>query len=172
MKNVLSAILALALTLACQTSPPEAVQTSKAAEEAPAGPPKRVYGAPLGAAERVDLDLVLKHPNRFAERSLILEGHVRRACAKKGCWMELATSKDPGAPGCRVTFKDYGFLVPTDSAGATARLQGTPFLRRVEKKLVEHLEAEGATFASKGEDGTADEIRIEATGVELTRAGT
>jgi hypothetical protein len=86
--------------------------------------------------------------------------------------MELATSKDPGAPACRVTFKDYGFFVPTDAAGASARLEGTVFLRRVEKKLVEHLEAEGATFASKAEDGTADEVRIVATGVELTRPGT
>lgn len=171
MKHYVLPFLAIALTGACQSSPPEAVQTGKAPVE-PAGPPKRLFGAPLGGAENVKLETVLTYPGRFAERSLIVEGYVRRACSKKGCWMELATSKDPRAPGCRVTFKDYGFFVPTDSAGATARLQGTAFLRRLDKKAVDHLEAEGATFASKTEDGTADEIRIEATGVELTRPAT
>jgi hypothetical protein len=45
-------------------------------------------------------------------------------------------------------------------------------LRRVEPKLVSHLEAEGATFAAKAGDGSADEVRIVATGVELSRPET
>jgi hypothetical protein len=139
---------------------------------AAAVPTPQVFGAALGTAPRADLAQVLQNPGRFADGTHLVEGHVRRACSKKGCWMELATSKDPGAPGCRVTFKDYGFFVPLDSAGAMARLEGTVTLRRVEQKLVSHLEAEGATFASKAADGTADEVRILATGVELTRPGT
>jgi hypothetical protein len=145
---------------------------TSAAGSPPAVPAKRLFGAALGPAPRADLAHVLKDPGRFAAGTHIVEGHVRRACSKKGCWMELATANDPGAPGCRVTFKDYGFFVPTDAAGATARLEGTVTLRRVEPKLVSHLEAEGATFASKATDGTADEVRILATGVELTRPET
>jgi hypothetical protein len=145
---------------------------TSAAGSPTAVPAKRVFGAALGPAPRADLAQVLKDPGRFAAGTHIVEGHVRRACSKKGCWMELATENDPGAPGCRVTFKDYGFFVPTDAAGATARLEGTVTLRRVEPKLVSHLEAEGATFASKAADGTADEVRILATGVELTRPET
>jgi hypothetical protein len=162
----------LALGLACQSNAPEPRPTTNAAGSATAAAPaKQVFGAALGSAPHADLAQVLKHPGRF-EGPHIVEGHVRRACSKKGCWMELATSKDPGAPGCRVTFKDYGFFVPTDSAGASARLEGSVTLRRVEQKLVSHLEAEGATFASKAADGTADEVRILATGVELTRPET
>jgi hypothetical protein len=173
MKNLLYPVSLLALLAACRSSPPEEVSKAGVAQEAAtAAPGKRVFGAPLGAAPHKNLDTVLKYPGRFADVPVAVDGHVRRACSKKGCWMELATSKDPGAPACRVTFKDYGFFVPTDSAGTTARLEGTVILRRVEKKLVEHLEAEGATFASKGDDGTADEVRIVATGVELSRPET
>jgi hypothetical protein len=172
MKAPLLSLLALGFGLACQSNSPEPRPTPNAPSSAAAAPATRVFGATLSAAPTAELAQILKDPGRFAAGTHIVEGHVRRACSKKGCWMELATSSDPGAPGCRVTFKDYGFFVPTDSAGATARLEGTVTLRRVEPKLVSHLEAEGATFAAKAADGTADEVRILATGVELTRPGT
>ena len=41
-------------------------------------------------------------------------------------------------------------------------------MKTLARKEVDHLEAEGASFA-KAADGTAREIRIVATGVELTR---
>jgi len=81
--------------------------------------------------------------------------------------MELAVSSDPKTPACRVTFKDYGFFVPTNAAGSEARLEGVMNVRRVEPGLVSHLEAEGANFAKKGADGSAEEVRFVATGVEL-----
>ncbi len=172
MTTKLLPLYAVALLVACQSSAPESVSTAAPTEKAAADPAKSTFGAPLGNAPHAELKAVLADPNRFADMPLSVDGYVRRACSKKGCWMELATSKEPGAPGCRVTFKDYGFFVPTDSAGATARLEGTVTLRRVDKGLVSHLEAEGATFASKAPDGTADEVRILATGVELTRPRT
>jgi hypothetical protein len=173
MKNAFLTLLALTLASACQSSPPEAVQTTEAAAPpASAHPEKRLFGSPLRAAPTKNLAAVLNDPQRYADDPIIVEGYVRRACSKKGCWMELSASEAPGAPACRVTFKDYGFFVPTNSAGSTARLEGVVTLRRVDKKLVAHLEEEGATFAGKAEDGTADEVRILATGVELTRPKT
>jgi len=83
--------------------------------------------------------------------------------------MELATDSTPSAAACRVTFKDYGFFVPTDSAGAEAQVEGQVAVKRVRAAHVKHYEGEGATFPSKREDGSADEVRIVATGVELTR---
>jgi hypothetical protein len=168
--SFLPVVVLLVLVVACQSSAPEPRPTANAPASAAAAPGKRVFGKPLGAAQRADLKDLLVAPDRFSDTPVIVEGHVRRACSKKGCWMELATSKEPGSPACRVTFQDYGFFVPTDSAGANARLEGRVTLRRVEKNLVSHLEAEGATFAAKAADGTADEVRIVATGVELTRS--
>jgi hypothetical protein len=83
--------------------------------------------------------------------------------------MELAEKLDPNVPGCRVTFKDYGFFVPLDSAGSSARVQGTIQVQTVTAPEVEHLEGEGAKFAAKQPDGTAREVRMVATGVELWR---
>jgi hypothetical protein len=79
--------------------------------------------------------------------------------------MELGAGED----ACRVTFKDYGFFVPTDSAGARAKIQGKLATRVVEAAAVQHLEAEGARFRNKRADGTATEVRLIASAVQLER---
>jgi hypothetical protein len=48
-------------------------------------------------------------------------------------------------------------------------VQGTFELATVPASRVRHLEGEGATFASKQPDGSARELRLVATGVELWR---
>jgi len=139
------------------------------AENAPTETPRKAesFGAPLAAGEALPLAKVLEAPDQYAGKTVRVEGKVRSACTKKGCWMELAAPDGTG-PGCRVTFKDYGFFVPRDSAGASARLEGTVQVKTLASREVDHLEAEGAKFA-KAADGTAKEIRIVATGVELRR---
>jgi hypothetical protein len=112
---------------------------------------------------------VLANPEQFQGRPLVVDGHVRRACSRRGCWMELAEAADPKLPGCRVTFKDYGFFVPTDSAGASARVEAKLELATLNAASVDHMEREGASFPNKNGDGTAREVRLIATGVELRR---
>ena len=96
-------------------------------------------------------------------KTVLVEGVVRRACSKMGCWMELAPSE--GGPGVRVTFKDYGFFVPTDSAGAKARVQGRLQVSQLSAEQAEHLRSEGGSMSA----GAQREVRLVATGVELRR---
>jgi hypothetical protein len=128
------------------------------------------YGAPLGAAPKQELESVLRQPEDFAGKTLKLEGHVRRACSKMGCWMELSTGAEPNAPACRVIFQGHRFFVPKDSAGSRARVEGALEVRRVEPDQVAHMEAEGGEFLHKAADGSAQEVRFIATGVELWRS--
>jgi hypothetical protein len=145
--------------------PTKAAPTASASAAATVGK----YGAPLGSAPPEALASVLATPDRFAGRPVTVEGHVRRACTAMGCWMELAESGDEAAPGCRVIMKDHSFFVPTDSAGASARVEGTLSVRRIEPGQVAHMEGEGAKFDHKAADGSAEELRFVASGVELWR---
>ena len=139
------------------------VETSKVATT-------KLYGEALPKnLPAFELSDVLKNPKKYSGKTALLSGHVRQACTKKGCWMELSAGKDTKAKGCRVKFKDYGFFVPLDSAGSTARLAATASIKVVSKEHVDHYEAEGGTFSDKNPDGTANEIQLVATGVELTR---
>jgi len=113
----------------------------------------------------VPLTTLLSNPQQYADKTVTTEGKVQRACTRKGCWMEIGEGDD----ACRVTFKDYGFFVPRDSAGAYARIQGKVATRVVEAAAVEHLEAEGARFKNKKPDGSATEVRLIASAVELVR---
>ncbi len=135
--------------------------------KAPAG--RSTYGAPIeSSGQSVALSDVLATPDAFADKTVTITGEVRQACSVKGCWMEIAPSAD-GPAGARVTFKDYGFFVPTDSKGAHARVQGSVAVKTIEAGEVAHMEGEGGTVHGKNADGTAREVRIVATGVELWR---
>lgn len=148
--------------------------SGRAVATAPAGSPTTVneprrFGSPITAGDPVSLASVMAKPDDFENRSVVVEAKVRRNCTRRGCWMELSDELGTDSPGCRVTFKDYGFFVPLDSAGSNARVQGTVQVRVVPDPEVAHLESEGAKFASKQPDGSAREVRMVATGVELWR---
>ena len=88
---------------------------------------------------------------------------MTRVCQMKGCWMELAADNDTS--GVRVTFKDYGFFVPTDSQGA-ARLEGVFETNLFSKADTDHLIEEGVEL-TRNPDGTATELSFVAAAVEL-----
>jgi hypothetical protein len=189
MRPTASALIPLLFALGCESGKPPATSpapvasapSKPAAAEAPAAPPAsppaaaaakaapgevQRFGASINPGREAPLAELLKSPASFKDADVITTGTVRRACSRKGCWMELAQGDDPG---CRVTFKDYGFFVPTDSAGAKARVQGRLETQEIPPGRVRHLEAEGAQFAAKKPDGSATEVTLIASAVELTR---
>ncbi len=123
------------------------------------------FGSAFEPGTAVALQSLLSDPRAYADKTVTTEGKVQRACSRKGCWMEIGEGPD----ACRVTFKNYGFFVPTDSAGAYARIQGRLDTREVEAAAVQHLESEGARFRAKRADGSATEVRLIASAVELRR---
>jgi Domain of unknown function (DUF4920) len=164
------ALGALFTLAACKTTAEPAAEAESPAPVASAAAANRkTFGSPVAGGAAIALGDVLAAPDKFADQSVLVEGEVRRACTRKGCWMELSTAQDPAAPGCRVTFKDYGFFVPIDSAGSKARVEAKVESKLLKPSLVTHLEEEGAKFADKAADGSAREVRLVATGVELWR---
>ena len=183
---ILATIFAVA-TAACapkaDTSPapqPEESASEKAPAAAPAAdakpkveplkatPGTTLYGAKLTEGQPIAIAEILKTPTAHKDKQILVSGTVRKICQKKGCWMEMAESADASVPGCRVMFKDYGFFVPMDAGGAQAKLEGTIEIHTLEKETVAHLESDGGVVANKQADGTAQEIRFIASGVELT----
>jgi hypothetical protein len=124
-------------------------------------------GAAIPAdAKVIPLAQVLEKPDSYTKDAVVTEGVVEAACTKMGCWMQIAP--EPGKSGVRVTFKDYGFFVPKDSKGRSARLQGVVEIRTLSKEEADHLESEGAKLARE-KDGTAREVSFVASGVELSK---
>ena len=125
-------------------------------------------GDAIGSSPVVDLADALSTIHAYLDSSVILEGEVRKVCQVKGCWLELA--QEGASRGLRVTFKDYGFFVPTDSDGYAARLEGVFETNVFSKREADHLIEEGVRL-TRNADGTATEVSFVASGVELRAAG-
>lgn len=76
---------------------------------------------------------------------LKVEAKITECCQKKGCWMmvDLQNGKT-----MRVTFKDYGFFVPLESAGKTVIMEGIAFYKTTSVELLRHY-AEDAGKSEK-----------------------
>ena len=153
--------LLIALTL---TAAPPAKPEAKA--ETPTEKTVMTRGEKLKGADAVELTKLLEAPTDYEGKTVAVEAKIRKACEKKGCWMELAGTEK--GPGVRVTFKDYGFFVPLDSAGSTAKVEGVVKVAMLDEARAKHYEAEGATVP-KGKDGKYREVQLVATGVELRK---
>lgn len=159
-------IAALALLLACSGTKPA---PPAAREPAPSAAPAAHFGAAFSGTTDIELAALLKNPGKHPADLVRVGGMVRKACTRRGCWLELATAMADDAPGCRVIMKGHAFFVPTDSAGSRARVEGYVETQTVPAEMVAHMESEGGRFANKNPDGTATELRIVASGVELQR---
>lgn len=117
----------------------------------------------LTEKDRITLDAVAAKAADMAGKTVQVSGTVKSACVKKGCWMVLAGEK----ARARITFKDYGFFVPLDSAGSSAIVEGAVEVKTLSEAERKHL----AEDAGKTIDAIPEhELRLVATGVELTRA--
>lgn len=64
-------------------------------------------------------------------------------CQSSGCWMELDLGDDVAI---KVTFKDYAFVIPIDSKGKTAIVEGFAKKELIPIELLKHYaEDDGAT---------------------------
>ncbi len=125
-----------------------------------------IRGEKIDRAANIRLSDLIRSPERQDGKAVVVEGKVRRACERMGCWMELAET-DQG-PGVRVTFKNYGFFVPLDSAGAKAKVAGTVKVVELSPEAAADYESEGGRVA-KDSKGAHREVQLVATGVELRR---
>ena len=124
-------------------------------------------GEALPTSAPLPLGSVLQDVQSYATRGepIFISGVVERNCTSKGCWMQVAPA--PGEKGVRVTFKDYGFFIPLNSKGMKVKAVGTIVTKHHDRDHVDHLEAEGAAM-HRNADGSATEITLVASGIELT----
>ena len=124
-------------------------------------------GAPLPDRSAVPLGAVMQDPQSYAKAGepVLVSGVVERVCTEMGCWMQVAPA--PGEKGLQVNFKDHAFFIPMNAKGMKARAYGTIVVGTLGKAEADEREAEGAGV-QRNADGTATEISLLATGVELT----
>ena len=91
-------------------------------------------------------------------------GIIDEVCTKKGCWFAM---KLPDGNSMRVTFKDYGFFIPTNSQGFPIVLEGVAKVTETDVETLRHyVEDQGKTKQEvEAIMAPKKEITFEATGV-------
>ena len=107
------------------------------------------------------LSEVLDEAERIEGQNLLIETRIGKVCQKKGCFF-LATE---GTLSVRVSFKDYGFFVPTNSSGKEVLLSGQLVQRDLSQEEAAHFNSDiqdgGATLsAGPVYEIVADAVRV------------
>lgn len=98
MRNSSIAIIALAIYACTYNSTPEVSNSLS-------------YGEKIAIEGAVPVSGLVKKLKEQDSVHLKVTGEILATCKKKGCWMKVAL---PDGEEMRVTFKNYGFFVPTE----------------------------------------------------------
>jgi hypothetical protein len=94
-----------------------------------------IFGAMLpDTGSPLSLGDLVKDDDKYQDQEVLLATRIAKVCQKKGCFF---VAQD-GAATARVSFKDYGFFIPTDSGGKDVVLLGTFSRKSVSEEEAEH----------------------------------
>lgn len=94
--------------------------------------------------------------------SVVIKTSIKEVCEKKGCFF-IAQEGDNAV---RITFKDYGFFIPTDSQGKEVIIIGELTKKTLSEEQAKHY-AEDAGKNSESIKGEQEEYSIVASTIIL-----
>lgn len=124
-----------------------------------------IFGARLSqGGTPLSLNEVIKENDKYQDQQVLLQTRIAKVCQKKGCFFVA----QEGENTARVSFKDYGFFIPTDSGGKDVLLQGVYSRKSVSQEEAEHY-AEDLGETAPVQPGRF-EYSIVATAVKIPRS--
>lgn len=113
------------------------------------------FGAPLDESiPAVSLQEIASAGDNYVGRSIRVVARVGEVCQKKGCFFFA----QDGSSVVRVSFKDYGFFVPTDISGKRVTLVGDVVAREVTAEEAAHYADDLGGAAAPVKQGKVYEI--------------
>ncbi|MBM3425831.1 MAG: DUF4920 domain-containing protein [Bacteroidetes bacterium] len=93
-----------------------------------------------------------------------VSGYIKEVCTNKGCWFAMEL---PNGSSMRVTFKDYGFFIPTNSQGFPITIEGVATLSETDVETLRHYAEDQGKSKEEvaGITSPKKEITFEASGV-------
>jgi hypothetical protein len=158
-----AALLAGLLVGACGPGPSDDGGASGSSAGAAALPAGEEFGSALTLGDVTGLQDVVRRPQAYADRPVLVRARVYDVCQRKGCWMVLRE----GDSEVRVSFKDYGFFVPRDCTGQLAYVEGRVTSEMLGEEDARHYAGESLRDDPAQIEGPQRVVALEATGVRL-----
>ena len=80
------------------------------------------YGEKITSTEKTNISEIINKPENFVGQKVLVEGTVVNVCAKRGCWIELASDKE--FETIRVKVQDGVIVFPMEAKGKKALVEG------------------------------------------------
>ncbi|MEQ8690847.1 MAG: DUF4920 domain-containing protein [Pseudomonadales bacterium] len=161
--NFLSPVLLVASLLVLSSSV-TAQKTVRLSEPVASDASSETFGTVWDATlEPKPLAEVLADVDAHAGKPLLVRTTIARVCQKKGCFF---IAQD-GVQAVRVSFRDYGFFIPTDAGGKDVLLAGELVRKHVPEQQAEHFRADLGDAAAPVAAG--DVVELIADGIRIPR---
>jgi hypothetical protein len=160
MRNVFSGLIAMLVLFSCDPSGNKQTGTEQQASE------QGYYGEKISGDKAISGSELLAMMKDQDSVWVTLKSKIVANCQKSGCWMDLDLGNDQII---KVSFKDYAFVIPIDSKGKTATVEGFAKKELISVELLKHY-AEDAGKSKEEIDGITEEEYIytfEAKGVVI-----
>ena len=129
------------------------------------------YGEKLTLSEVTKISEILAAPEQFIDKKVLVKGMVVEVCAKRGCWMYLASDK----PFEKIQIKvlDGEIVFPMSARGMEALVEGEiEALKYSQEEAIAYLqhkaEEKGESFDPASVTSGMTVYRIKALGAEIT----
>jgi hypothetical protein len=97
------------------------------------------YGNDISLKEKTKISQILEDPQEYIGKRVLVEGVIVDVCAKRGCWLELASDKEFQKIKIKVT--DGEIIFPMEARGKTALVEGEVYeIKMTKEQAVEYAE--------------------------------
>lgn len=163
MKKIFVPVILMLLSTPLLAQEAEVIRLSEPVQETET---YEVFGSEVEQWKEVtSLVSLIESEEELSGKQVTIETEVAKVCQKKGCF--FVANQD--GYSARITFKDYGFFIPTDSQGKTVTLVGTFTVKELSEDQAKHY-AEDAGEDAEAIKGPQKEYSIVATSVMIPKS--
>ncbi|WP_428236946.1 DUF4920 domain-containing protein [Gracilimonas sp.] len=163
MKKIFVSVILMLLSTPLVAQEAEVIRLSEPVQETET---YEVFGSEIKQwNEARSLVSLIESEEELSGKEVTIETEVAKVCQKKGCF--FVANQD--GYSARITFKDYGFFIPTDSQGKTVTLVGTFTVKELSEDQAKHY-AEDADEDAEAIKGPQKEYSIVATSVMIPKS--
>lgn len=127
-------------------------------------------GTPLTLDTVTKVSEINQHPEQYLGKTVLIEGLVINVCAKRGCWMDIAS--DLPFKKIQVKVVDGEIVFPMEAKGRIARVEGIVNEMRLSQdqaiRMGKHrAEEQGTTFDPASITGPVTFYRVKGLGAVI-----
>jgi hypothetical protein len=125
------------------------------------------FGKELSIAEPTSIAAILKSPDQFNGKRVLVEGRITEVCEMMGCWIMIQEAE--GTEALRFKVDDGVITFPMDIKGKIARAEGVVSVKELseDEQIAEgehHADETGTTFDASTVSGPKMRVQLNGEG--------